>query len=125
LINHSFVFFFSLEEEEQIRQKLQLERTQLEGKMKHLEDVVASQQNDLAKGQKERKILEDKLQEITNQRQDEEEKLKNLLRIKTKQESQNNDLEERLKREIEVCLFLFRLIHIESTLFLASSKTRT
>ena len=56
--------------------------------------------------QKERKFLEDKLQEITNVRQDEEEKLKNLLRIKTKLESQCNDLEERLKREVEV-----RLLH--------------
>ena len=103
LTNHSC--FFRLEEEEQSRQKLQLERAQLEGKIKNLEGVVATQQNDLGKAQKERKVLEDKLQEITNQRQEEEEKMKNLLRIKTKQESQNNDLEERLKREIEVSFF--------------------
>ncbi len=38
-----------LEEEEQNRQKLQIERVQLEGKIKNLEDIVASQQNDLAK----------------------------------------------------------------------------
>jgi hypothetical protein len=41
-----------LEEEEQTRQKLQIERTQLETKMKNLEDVVASQQNDLSKVKK-------------------------------------------------------------------------
>lgn len=52
--------------------------------------------------QKERKFLEDKLQEVVHQQQDEGEKLKNLLRLKTKQESQCADLEERLKREIEV-----------------------
>jgi hypothetical protein len=41
-----------LEEEEQTRQKLQVERVQLEGKIKNLEDVVARQQNDLAKVRK-------------------------------------------------------------------------
>ena len=46
--------------------------------------------------------MEDKLQEVVHQQQDEGEKLKNLLRLKTKQESQCADLEERLKREIEV-----------------------
>ncbi|CAF3703620.1 unnamed protein product [Adineta steineri] len=91
-----------LEEEEQTRQKLQIERVQLEGKIKNLEDIVARQQNEFAKVQKERKFLEDKLQEIGHLRQDEEEKLKNLLRIKTKQESHCNDLEERLKREMEL-----------------------
>ncbi len=114
---------FRLEEEEQNRQKLQLERAQLEGKIKNLEDLVASQHNDLAKVQKERKMLDDKLQEIANQRQDEEEKLKNLLRIKTKQESQNNDLEERLKREIEVCVPSSEIRHRINFLVLASSKT--
>jgi len=108
---------FRLEEEEQTRQKLQLERAQLEGKIKNLEDLVASQHNDLAKVQKERKMLDDKLQEIANQRQDEEEKLKNLLRIKTKQESQNNDLEERLKREIEVCVPSNEIFHRINFLF--------
>ncbi len=108
---------FRLEEEEQNRQKLQLERAQLEGKIKNLEDLVASQHNDLAKVQKERKMLDDKLQEIANQRQDEEEKLKNLLRIKTKQESQNNDLEERLKREIEVCVPSSEILHRINFLF--------
>lgn len=92
-----------MEEEERSRQKLQLERGHLDGKIKNLENVVASQQNDLAKVQKERKALDEKLQEIVSQRQEEEEKLKNLLRMKTKQESQSNDLEERLKRETEVC----------------------
>jgi len=38
-----------LEEEEQTRQKLQIERTQLDSKVKNLEDTVATQQNDLAK----------------------------------------------------------------------------
>ncbi|CAF2959807.1 unnamed protein product [Rotaria sp. Silwood2] len=91
-----------LEEEEQSRQKLHMERVQLEGKIKNLEDVVATLQNDLTKGQKERDVLYDKFQNTVNQQQSEEEKLKNLLRIKTKLESQCNDLEERLKREIEL-----------------------
>ncbi|CAF4605460.1 unnamed protein product, partial [Rotaria sp. Silwood2] len=94
-----------LEEEEQSRQKLHMERVQLEGKIKNLEDVVATLQNDLTKGQKERDVLYDKFQNTVNQQQSEEEKLKNLLRIKTKLESQCNDLEERLKREIEVDYF--------------------
>ena len=96
---------FRLEEEEQHRQKLQLERGQLDGKVKNLEELVSSQQNDLVRVQKERKALDDKLQEIANQRQDEEEKYKNLLRIKSKQDNQCSELEERLKREIEVCSF--------------------
>ncbi|CAF1035648.1 unnamed protein product [Rotaria sordida] len=91
-----------LEEEEHGRQKLQIERVQFEGKIKNFEDIVASQQNELNKLQKERKFLDDKLQEVVHQQQDEGEKLKNLLRIKTKQESQCADLEERLKREIEL-----------------------
>ena len=96
---------FRLEEEEQMRQKLQVERTQLEGKIKDLENVGASQQNELERVQKERKLVDEKLQESGNQRQDDEEKLKNLLRIKTKLEGQVSDLEERLKRETEVCTF--------------------
>jgi hypothetical protein len=40
---------FRLEEEEHGRQKLQIERVQFEGKIKNFEDIVASQQNDLAK----------------------------------------------------------------------------
>lgn len=92
-----------MEEEEQYRQKLQLERGQLDSKVKNLEELVSSQQNDLARVQKERKALDDKLQEIANQRQEEEEKYKNLLRTKGKQDNQFSELEERLKREIEVC----------------------
>ena len=41
--------FFSSEKEEQTRQKLQLERVQLEGKKKNLEDTVLTLQNDLIK----------------------------------------------------------------------------
>ncbi|CAF3941053.1 unnamed protein product, partial [Didymodactylos carnosus] len=73
-----------------------------EGKIKNFEDIIAGQQNDLGKLQKERKFLEDKLQEVNHQQQDEGEKFKQLLKIKTKQESVCNDLEEKLKREIEV-----------------------
>ena len=40
---------FSLEDEEQSRQKLQLERTQLEAKIKNLENLVATLQNELSK----------------------------------------------------------------------------
>lgn len=40
---------FSLRGEEQTRQKLHIERTQLEGKIKNYEDVIASLQNELAK----------------------------------------------------------------------------
>ena len=98
---------FRLEEEEQNRQKLQLDRSQLEGKLKNYEANSVNQENDFAKVQKERKMLEDKIQELVNQRQDADEKLKNLLRIKTKLESQSSDLEERLKREIEVCYFFY------------------
>ncbi|CAF1027431.1 unnamed protein product [Rotaria sordida] len=90
------------EEEEQNRQKLQIERIQLEGKIKNLEDLVATLQNDLTKGQKEHDVLYDKFQDTVNERQNEEEKLKNLLRIKTKLESQCNDFEERLKCETEL-----------------------
>lgn len=44
-----FIFVCRLEEEEQARQKLQIERIQLDSKIKNLEDTVATQQNDLTK----------------------------------------------------------------------------
>lgn len=68
--------------------------------------------------------MEDKLQEVVHQQQDEGEKLKNLLRLKTKQESQCADLEERLKREIEVRNFS-KGNSSDIIVRLASSKIRT
>ncbi|CAF4624137.1 unnamed protein product [Rotaria socialis] len=91
-----------LEDEEQNRQKLQLERMQSEGKIKNLENLVATLQNELLKGQKEHTVLYDKFQDIVVDRQKEEEKLKNLLKIKTKLESQSNDLQQRFDREAEL-----------------------
>jgi len=51
---------------------------------------------------KEKKTLEERLNEMVSQLGDEEEKAKQLNKIKTKYEAIIADLEERLKREQEV-----------------------
>ena len=51
---------------------------------------------------KEKKTLEDRLNDLTAAVGDEEEKVKQLSKLKTKYTSMIADLEERLKREIAV-----------------------
>jgi len=56
---------------------------------------------------KEKKTLEERLNEMVSQLGDEEEKAKQLNRVKTKYEAIIADLEERLKKEQEVDTYAF------------------
>ncbi|KAI3361078.1 hypothetical protein L3Q82_013279 [Scortum barcoo] len=111
-----------LEEEESARQRLLLEKVTLETKVKSLEtDLVnaVEQRDRLSKVEitfivyhlvcecqinlhlytREKKQLEERLSEVTDQLTEEEEKTKSLNKLKNKQEAVIADLEERLKRE--------------------------
>uniref|UniRef100_A0A8C1VHT9 Myosin, heavy chain 10, non-muscle n=1 Tax=Cyprinus carpio TaxID=7962 RepID=A0A8C1VHT9_CYPCA len=85
-----------LDEEEAARQKLQLEKVTAEAKIKKMEEdiLLLEDQNS--------KFLKDALRrtfEMTSQLTEEEEKAKNLGKVKNKQEMMMVDLEERLKKE--------------------------
>jgi len=73
---------FRLEEEEQQRQKLQLEKVSTESKLKKNEEDLAIQTDNNAKLSKDKKILEEKLAEMTSNLAEEEEKSKGLSKLK-------------------------------------------
>lgn len=104
-----------LEEEESARQKLQIEKSALDSKMKKLAEDSAVLEDANNKLVKERKAIEDRLNELQKAYTDEEEKAKQLAKLKIKQESTIFDLEEKLKKEQEVCcccdLLCLRLSH--------------
>uniref|UniRef100_A0A8C9TFI1 Myosin heavy chain 10 n=1 Tax=Scleropages formosus TaxID=113540 RepID=A0A8C9TFI1_SCLFO len=88
-----------LDEEEGARQKLQLEKVTAEAKIKKMEEDILLLEDQNSKFLKEKKLLDDRVAEITTQLAEEEEKAKNLGKIKNKQEVMIVDLEERLKKE--------------------------
>ena len=97
-------FFNSrLEEEEQTRQKLQLEKVAAEGKMKKLEEEAAVLDDTNQKLLKEKKVMEERLAEAQLNMAEEEEKSKQLGKLKNKYEAIIADLEERLRKEQQVC----------------------
>lgn len=93
---------FRLEEEEQARQKLQLEKVAAESKMKKLEEDLAINEDSNQKLLKEKKSLEERLSEANSQIVEEEEKSKQLGKLKNKYEAIIADLEERLRKEQQV-----------------------
>lgn len=102
-------------EEEDARQKLQLEKVAVEGKVKKLEEDVLFMEDQNNKLQKvrmstapaagagfshrlmlllqERKILEERMADLSSNLAEEEEKSKNLTKLKSKHESMISDLE--------------------------------
>lgn len=120
-------------EEEDARQKLQLEKVAVEGKVKKLEEDVLfleDQNNKLQKVRKEssfgptlalffllwsafyhspllrlqeRKILEERMADVSSTLAEEEEKSKNLTKLKSKHESMISDLEGERIRSKERC----------------------
>uniref|UniRef100_A0A7N6A413 Myosin, heavy chain 11a, smooth muscle n=1 Tax=Anabas testudineus TaxID=64144 RepID=A0A7N6A413_ANATE len=87
-----------VEEEEDARQKLQLEKVTCDGKIKKLEDdilVMEDQNNKLLK----RKLMEERIADFSANLAEEEEKSKNLTKLKNKHESMISELEVRLKKE--------------------------
>uniref|UniRef100_A0AAY5EBS8 Myosin, heavy chain 11a, smooth muscle n=1 Tax=Electrophorus electricus TaxID=8005 RepID=A0AAY5EBS8_ELEEL len=88
-----------LEEEEDARQKLQLEKVTCDGKIKKLEDDVLVMEDQNNKLLKERKLLEERVADFSANLAEEEEKSKNLTKLKNKHESMISELEVRLKKE--------------------------
>ena len=93
-----------LEEEEQGRQKLQLEKVAADGKLKKLEEDLALNEDSNSKLIKEKRILDERLSEANSQIVEEEEKSKQLGKLKNKYEAIIADLEERLRKEQQVCV---------------------
>lgn len=102
IINHDF----RLEEEEQSRQKLQLEKVSAESKIKKLEEDLAVQDDTNQKLNKEKRSLEERYSEVQSQLVEEEEKAKQLGKLKNKYEAIIADLEERLRKETQVSYIL-------------------
>lgn len=108
LIEHNY----RLEEEEQCRQKLQLEKMAAESKMKSFGEDIALKDDTNEKLFKEKKNLEERFSELSMQCVEEEEKAKQLGKLKTKYEAIISDLEERLRKEQQVRHQLDRIIYI-------------
>lgn len=98
----TFSFHSRLEEEEQARQKLQLEKVSTDSRLKKLEEDLAMTDDSNAKLLKEKKVLEERLSEANAQIVEEEEKSKQLGKLKNKYEAIIADLEERLRKEQQV-----------------------
>ena len=96
------LFACRLEEEEQARQKLQLEKVAADGKLKKMEEDLALNEDTNAKLLKEKRSLEERLSEANSQIVEEEEKSKQLGKLKNKYEAIIADLEERLRKEQQV-----------------------
>uniref|UniRef100_A0A8C9Z4M1 Myosin, heavy chain 10, non-muscle n=1 Tax=Sander lucioperca TaxID=283035 RepID=A0A8C9Z4M1_SANLU len=75
-----------LDEEEAARQKLQLDKVTAEAKIKKMEEDILLLEDQNSKFLKEKKLLEDRIGEMTSQLTEEEEKAKNLGKVKNKQE---------------------------------------
>ncbi|CAL8254946.1 unnamed protein product [Arctogadus glacialis] len=82
-----------LDEEEAARQKLQLEKVTAEAKIKKMEEDLLLLDDSNSKFLKERKLLEERVGEMSSQLTEEEEKAKNLGKMKNKQEMMMVDLE--------------------------------
>lgn len=95
-----------LEEEEQSRQKLQLEKVSAESKIKKLEEDLAVQDDTNQKLNKEKRSFEERYNEVQSQLVEEEEKAKQLGKLKNKYEAIIADLEERLRKETQVLIAL-------------------
>uniref|UniRef100_A0A8C2H7R5 Myosin, heavy chain 11b, smooth muscle n=1 Tax=Cyprinus carpio TaxID=7962 RepID=A0A8C2H7R5_CYPCA len=88
-----------LVEEENARQKLQLESGAADGRIKKLEEDVFIVEDQNCKLQKEKQQLEERLADFCSNLAEEEEKSKNLTKLKAKHESMISDLEVRMKKE--------------------------
>ncbi|KAJ0001039.1 hypothetical protein NQD34_006059 [Periophthalmus magnuspinnatus] len=82
-----------LDEEEGARQKLQLEKVSAEAKMKKYEEDILLLEDQNSKFIKEKKLLEDRINEVTSMLTEEEEKAKNLGKARNKQEMMIAELE--------------------------------
>lgn len=70
-----------LEHEEQARQKLQLDKASVDQKLKRMEQAYAELEDSYQKAHKEKKNVEDRLSQISNQKFQDEEKVKNCMKV--------------------------------------------
>merc|ERR1711994_878630 len=84
-----------LEEEEAARQKLQIEKVQYDAKVKKYEEDLAMYEDGNQKSTKEKKLMEERLQDVMATLTEEEEKAKHLAKLKTKHESTIGELEDK------------------------------
>uniref|UniRef100_A0A8D0A546 Myosin-10 n=1 Tax=Sander lucioperca TaxID=283035 RepID=A0A8D0A546_SANLU len=91
-----------LDEEEAARQKLQLEKVTTEAKLKKFEEDILLLEDQNSKFLKEKKLLDDRINEMTVALAEEEEKAKNLSKVKNKQEIMMRlKKEEKTRQELE------------------------
>ncbi|KAF3846904.1 hypothetical protein F7725_003982 [Dissostichus mawsoni] len=89
-----------LDEEEAARQKLQLEKVTTEAKMKKHEEDILLLEDQNSKFTKEKKLLDDRVNEMTSKLAEEEEKAKNLSKRLKKEEKTRQELE-KAKRKLD------------------------
>ena len=73
-----------LEHEEQARQKLQLDKASVDQKLKRMEQAYAELDDSYQKAIKEKKTFEDRVSQITNQKFNDEEKVKSYMKLVNK-----------------------------------------
>lgn len=88
-----------LEEEESAKQKLQLDRVAAENRMKKLEADLAIQQDSAGRLAREKKVIDDRLEEVRQKQSEDEERIKQVLKLKQRAEASLADVEDRLQRE--------------------------
>merc|ERR1719288_188619 len=87
------------EEEEAARQKLQIEKVQYDAKVKKYEEDLAMYEDTNQKSSKEKKLMEERLQDVMATLTEEEEKAKHLTKLKAKHESTIGELEEKNRKD--------------------------
>uniref|UniRef100_A0A8C9ZCY7 Myosin, heavy chain 10, non-muscle n=1 Tax=Sander lucioperca TaxID=283035 RepID=A0A8C9ZCY7_SANLU len=90
-----------LDEEEAARQKLQLDKVTAEAKIKKMEEDILLLEDQNSKFLKEKKLLEDRIGEMTSQLTEEEEKAKNLGKVKNKRRRKTRQELEKAKRKLD------------------------
>jgi len=73
-----------LEHEEQARQKLQLDKVNVDQKLKRMEQDLAEANDNFQKAQKEKKTYEERFSQVSNQKFQDEEKIKSFQKLANK-----------------------------------------
>lgn len=91
-----------LEEEEAARQKLQLEKVNVDQRWKKLEEKFAELEDAHQKLLKEKKLMEERATELSSKLTEEEDKAKHVNKQRSKFEAQLQDVEDQLNKEKQV-----------------------
>merc|ERR1712062_324 len=81
------------------RQKLQIEKVQYDAKVKKYEEDLAMYEDGNQKSTKEKKLMEERLQDVMATLTEEEEKAKHLSKLKAKHESTIGELEDKIRKD--------------------------